>query len=224
MVSVSLLRQTIKRRLLVPMLRAMRDPDHATNGVLVGMVVAMTPTLGVQMAMVAVVWGLFRVLRVPFRFNVAVAMAWTWATNVFTAPPLYYVYYLTGRLLLLDVGDDSSFDSFKHSLQSTVDSTGTLQEALTWYESMWNGLMVLYTTFGLPLVVGCIPWVIIVPWICWWWARRFTRRIAALAHSRKAHRIAEKAKRLTKLAAHPTQIVKKRPGTAKKSCGLTNES
>ena len=84
-------------RLVIPILRGKNRPVFTARGVLVGLICATTPLVGMQMAMVAGVWGIQRLVAPEWRFNVVVAMGWTWITNVFTLPPIYYLFLVTGR-------------------------------------------------------------------------------------------------------------------------------
>jgi len=63
-----------------------------TKGVFVGLFWGFIP---MPMQMLAVV------ATTPFmRFNVPIAIAMVWLSNPFTMPPMYYVEYLTGNLIL----------------------------------------------------------------------------------------------------------------------------
>ena len=86
----------MRLRLIIPVLRSPEAADYTARGVLVGLLVALTPTVGLQMLIVAGVWTMVRVLRPSWDFNVVIGMIWTWLTNVFTAPPIYYAFLITG--------------------------------------------------------------------------------------------------------------------------------
>ena len=79
----------LRLRLVIPVLRSTEAADYTARGVFVGILVALTPTLGLQMIIVAVIWALVRFLLPSWDFNVVVGMIWTWLTNVFTARPIY---------------------------------------------------------------------------------------------------------------------------------------
>ncbi|MEA1879664.1 MAG: DUF2062 domain-containing protein [Campylobacterota bacterium] len=63
-----------------------------TKGVWVGLFWAFIP---MPMQMLAVI-----VTTPFFRFNVPIAIVMVWLSNPFTMPPMYYVEYLTGNLML----------------------------------------------------------------------------------------------------------------------------
>ena len=80
------LRRLARYRLVVPLRRSIHSPEHTARGVMVGMVWAMTPTVGLQMPLVFVTWLVARRL---FRwdFSVVIGMVWTWTTNLVTLVP-----------------------------------------------------------------------------------------------------------------------------------------
>jgi len=82
------LKRLTRYRLIVPIIRSKHGPEYSARGVLVGMLVAMTPTVGVQMPIVAFLWLLMRIIRTSWNFSLIIAMAWTWVTKDVTAPPL----------------------------------------------------------------------------------------------------------------------------------------
>ncbi len=83
----------MRRRLIDPILKAQGTPESIARGGSMGIWVALTPTVGIQMA---VVMG----LAVPLRANVPVAIAMVWITNPLTVVPIYFTFYWFGTLLL----------------------------------------------------------------------------------------------------------------------------
>ncbi|MED5519599.1 MAG: DUF2062 domain-containing protein, partial [Pseudomonadota bacterium] len=84
------LRRLLRYRLIVPILRGRKASQFTARGAAVGLAVAMTPTVGVQMIFCAGLWMLLRAIKPAWGFNLIVACAWTWITNVFTVGPFYY--------------------------------------------------------------------------------------------------------------------------------------
>src|SRR3569833_3160500 len=88
----------IKLRLVVPLMRSRHPPEYTAGGTAVGLAWAFTPTPGIQMALVFVTWLIAR--RVfQAQFSLVLGMAWTWASNVFTGPPVLYLSYVTGQVM-----------------------------------------------------------------------------------------------------------------------------
>jgi uncharacterized protein (DUF2062 family) len=93
------LARLVKFRLVVPLMRSRHTPEYSARGTAIGLAWAFTPTVGIQMPLVLVTWLIAR--RFPrWDFSLLLGLAWTWTTNVFTALPCYYLFYVTGRTML----------------------------------------------------------------------------------------------------------------------------
>lgn len=157
-------------RLIVPIIRSKHGPEYSARGVLVGMFVAMTPTVGVQMPIVAFIWLLMRILRPSWEFSLIIAMAWTWVTNVVTAPPLYYVFVLTGRLMLGQWDSLTGFDEFMARFRVLMElDAGPL-------EQFWVYVVAVFEIWGLPMFLGSLPWAIAAAWVSYRWSYRIACR------------------------------------------------
>ena len=155
---------------------------------MIGLMVALTPTVGAQMPIVFLIWLGVRRFRREWDFNVVVAMAWTWVTNVATAPPLYYLYIVTGRTLMGRWDRVRDYDTFASRLMETLD------EDTGWFEVTWMYAVNLVDKFGVPLFVGCIPWVILGSWVGYRWSQRFIIGVRR-ARERRRERAAERQAR-----------------------------
>jgi uncharacterized protein (DUF2062 family) len=173
------LAQQVHDRLVAPLRHSPHAPEYAARGVFVGLLVALTPTVGIQMGIVLGIWAAVRRLRPAWDFNLVVALAWTWVTNVVTAPPLYYIYVVTGRILLNRWERIQHYGAFvEHLEQSMPPQAGLL-------ESAWVHGLSLFSKFGVPMFVGCLPWVIFGSWAGYAWSLGLLRRVAA-ARARRA--------------------------------------
>ncbi len=155
----------IRVRLIHPLLHTRHTPDYIARSVMFGLMVALTPTVGAQMPIVFLIWLAVRRFKPELDFSVVIAMAWTWVTNVATAPPIYYLYIVTGRILMGRWDRLRDYDTFASRL------TESLQEDANWFESLWVYAVNLVNKFGLPLFIGCLPWVIIGSWLGYRWSR-----------------------------------------------------
>ena len=178
-------RRLILYRLIMPVLRAKTPPEYTARSVLFGMLVAMTPTVGIQMPIVFLIWLPVRYFRPQWNFNVVVAMAWTWVTNVFTLGPIYYVFLVTGRLMLGAEGSLTGYDEFVSMLQKSLETdAGTV-------ESLWIYTVDLFRIWGVPMFVGSIPWAIIASWLSYRWSlrlvNRFRRRLKKVVSRPEMH-------------------------------------
>ena len=170
-------------RLIIPILRGQNSPIHTARGVLIGLICAMTPLVGIQMAMVASIWAVQRVVAPEWRFNVVVAMGWTWITNVFTLPAVYYVFLVTGRLMLGRWEESLGFSDFSNKLEEILSLGGG---GLT---AAWEITVAMVELWGLPMFLGCVPWAIIWGWVGYRWSLRFltNRREAKREQQARRH-------------------------------------
>jgi uncharacterized protein (DUF2062 family) len=98
-----------------------------------------------------------------------VGLAWTWVTNIFTVPPVYYVFLVTGRLMLGHWDTVSGYSEFQDTLATL------LQADATWYEALWIYVWGIFQIWGVPLFVGSIPWAILSAWLGYRWSLRLIR-------------------------------------------------
>jgi uncharacterized protein (DUF2062 family) len=175
----------IHGKLVLPLRRSPHPPEFTARGVFAGLLIALTPTVGVQMAVVFGLWLVIRRLYPRWDFNLVVALAWTWVTNVATAPPLYYLYIVTGRMMLGRWGDLQGYGVFSKRLAAT------LPQDAGWLEAAWLYVLNLFEIFGVPMFVGCLPWMILGAWAGYIWSLGLLRGLAR-ARARRAARARKK--------------------------------
>lgn len=166
-----------RHKLIVPVLRSRQTPEYTARGVMVGMVSAMTPLVGIQMMLVGGAWAfLDRVLK--WRFSLAQGLTWTWVTNVFTMIPFYYLFYVTGQAMM---GRSlSGYASFQNVIQSVLATPGSFwDKTVAWCVAM-------VSEWGLPMVVGCVPWAILFGWASYAFAYRLVQRHQKARRKRNA--------------------------------------
>ena len=154
-------------KLIIPILRSKSPPVETARGVLIGLVSAMNPFVGIQMALVAGFWACQRFLFPQWKFNIVPALAWTWVTNVFTVPFVYYVFLITGRLMLGKWDQSLGFSEFSLNLEETLIVGGG---GLT---AIWDITLTMIELWGLPLFIGCIPWAVVTGWVGYNWTLKF---------------------------------------------------
>jgi len=160
------LRRDLRYRLIIPLKRSRHSPEYTARGVSVGLFWALTPTVGVQMACVGVHWIISR--RYFNRdFSVIAAMAWTWLTNVFTLLPFYYLFYVTGQVILLR-DDTTGYRSFVGAWDKTMESTSGTDMPFSELLSTWGSLIV--EDWFAAMTVGCVPYAVIGGWLGYRWS------------------------------------------------------
>lgn len=152
------LQRAVRFRLIVPIMRSRHSPEHTARGVMVGLICACLPSPVGQMGLAFLAWILAR--RVfNWDFSLIQGVAWTWTTNVFTAAPVYYVFFLTGQILLGRWDDLSGYGTFVQAFTATISSEAGFFAALV----ALGKLVVL--EWGVAMWVGSIPWAAFFGWL-----------------------------------------------------------
>lgn len=162
----------VRRKLVIPMFSSRRPPEFAARGVLFGILFAFTPLVGIQIAAILAFWSFVRAFFPRWDFNLIVAMAWIWVTNVFTLGPIYYGFVLTGQAMLGRWNEPLGYEAFTSRLDALLAATPNA----SWLEEFWLGTISVLDAFGLPLFLGCVPWAVGLAIIGYFWALRFVRR------------------------------------------------
>jgi uncharacterized protein (DUF2062 family) len=171
--------RAVKFRLVVPLMRSRHTPEYSAWGTAIGLAWAFTPTVGIQMPLVLITWLLAR--RVfHWDFSLILGLAWTWATNVFTALPCYYLFYVTGRALLGRWDEVSGYEQFLALWHGFFRDDQTIEQQVA---AMFD---VLVRDWGLAMWVGCMPWSALVAFLGYRWSLKF---IHAYRHAREHRRV-----------------------------------
>ena len=170
-------------KLLVPLKRSVHSPKHIARGVMVGLAWGLTPTVGIQMIFCFFTW---LITRKFFRwdFSLIVALAWTWTTNVITILPAYYLFFITGQILLGRFDTLSGYNEFLSLWNENVIEEGSMGY-LAW---VWAYTVFLVKGWGLPLAIGCLPWSILGAWGGYVWCLRFINNYRKVRRLRQIHK------------------------------------
>jgi len=168
-------------RLVVPIKRSVHSPELIARGVMVGLAWGLTPTIGLQMGLCFLTW-LFTVRVLRWDFNIVIAMAWTWTTNLLTMLPAYYLFFLTGQIMLGRVGGMTGYGEFLALWDKNVPGA----EALGFWQWLGEYAVILFHGWGLPMLIGCLPWSALGGWAGYVWTLRFVTRYQAARQRRRA--------------------------------------
>ncbi len=172
--------RAVRFRLVVPMMRSQHSPEHTARGVMVGLACACIPSPVGQMGLAFAAWVVAR--RVfNWDFSLIQGLAWTWATNVLTAVPCYYVFFLTGQILLGRWDDLSGYESFVAAF------SGALSGEAGFLESLYNLAKMVVLDWGLAMYVGAVPWAAFLGWLGYRLGLRFVIAYRA-ARTRRINR------------------------------------
>lgn len=142
------------RKIIRPVLTINDSPHSVALGVTLGIWVAFTPTVGIQIPIVLVLGTLIKANRV-------IAVALTWISNLFTMVPLYYLYYLLGLVVL---GRDGITYAELEALMEDQDS------------SAWDTIVRLLDELGSPLWVGSLIMASVLAPPCYPLCRRWLEK------------------------------------------------
>ncbi len=176
--------RTVRYRLHIPMLRNKATPEHIARGVMIGMIWAMTPFFGFHMALVFITW-IVATRVFGWDFCLVNGLAWTWTTNIVTIVPAYYLFYLTGQILMGNFSDPLGYEAF-HSLFVLSEN----QDADI-FTTLAAQLEVLWKFFGIPLFMGSAVWAVVSGWLSYKLSYGFVRRY----QEHRARRMAKAAKK-----------------------------
>jgi uncharacterized protein (DUF2062 family) len=166
------LRRLVRYRLVVPMLRSRHGPEHTARGIGLGVFWGLTPTVGVQTFLMVGVWAAARSLF-GWHSSLVQTAAWTWINNPITMVPLYYLFYVTGQVMLGHGAEMAGYAAFASVWSGTMDGGTSLAERT----------MMAVRVLGWPTLLGCVPWSVAGGLISYRWAlsvlsRRHEARLA----------------------------------------------
>jgi len=150
-------------RLVIPIRRDRNGLQNIARGAMVGAFIGMTPTVGVQIPIVLVIWWGLRWLG--WHFSLILAIAWTWLSNPATLLPLYYLFYQTGGLVLRLFAHTAGNDAAV-SLPALLKAAGTAKMP----ESALLFLNILEVA-GLQMMIGCLPYALSLGLFAYWLVR-----------------------------------------------------
>lgn len=187
MVSPRKIAINVQRFVVYRLLHADDTPHRLALGVALGIFIAWTPTIGLQMILVLLFAPLLRA-------NGRVGLPLVWISNPLTFPIIYYPNYALGRYLVGIFRDGAvlTFDEIVHMLGSLQSSASHFYEAAFWRElaqvllklgmELWVGSTIM------ALFLGVISYIVSYKLIVWY--RLHTplgRRHAAKLERSKKH-------------------------------------
>ena len=150
---LSMVRGFFYKRMIQPFINTTASPQQVAWGAAIGVFVAFTPTVGIQIYITLALWAFLR-YTVKRRFSLPIALVMVFISNPVTVGPLYYASFVVGRWFLSWVGGGGGepfvYEAWKlqfYHLISTESDTTMLWAVL-------NGLQALWEAFGWPLFVG----------------------------------------------------------------------
>ncbi|MCP4295418.1 MAG: DUF2062 domain-containing protein [Proteobacteria bacterium] len=145
------------KNLLLPIIQSVSPLREAAIGSAVGMFVGLTPTVGIQMWIVFMIW-LFCKYILKIKFDLVIGTALVWISNPLTMFFLYYGFLVTGTYFFQVFNiefTEVSFSAFSSKLSLIVDAAD---------KSGWvvfvEGSKFLLIELGFPMVIGSLFYAI----------------------------------------------------------------
>ena len=143
----------VYKHLIEPIIESVSPIQQASVGAAIGMFVGMTPTVGIQMWVVFMIW-LFCKYLLRFKFDLIIGTALVWISNPLTMFFLYYGFLVTGQSFFTWINVetmDITYSAFETRLGAIVNNpdTGSL-------DKMIEGVNFLIIDLGSPMVFGSL--------------------------------------------------------------------
>ena len=142
-----IIEKLITEKLINPVLHSNAPVSEVSLGVAFGVFLGLTPTVGVQMYLVALVWSIYRYIF-GRHFSLPVGVAMVWISNPLTMVPLYYLFLVTGYRLL-ETQNGISYELFTEYLGHISSTEGT-------WEMIIAGASFLLVDLGWPMIIGSL--------------------------------------------------------------------
>jgi len=147
----------VYKHLIEPIIESVSPVRQASAGAAIGMFVGMTPTVGIQMWVVFMIW-LFCKYLLRFKFDLIIGTALVWISNPLTMFFLYYGFLVTGQSIFSWINIDTmeiTYSAFQTRLDAIVNNpeSGSL-------DKMIEGVNFLVIDLGTPMVLGSLFYAI----------------------------------------------------------------
>ncbi|MDX1737799.1 MAG: DUF2062 domain-containing protein [Alphaproteobacteria bacterium] len=171
-------------KLVIPIHRGKDSPHLIAYSVAIGLAVGFTPSVGFQIPLIFVIW-LICLKLFKFHFSLIIAIAWSWLSNGATMIPLYYVFYVTGRLLLPSGDEEFSFDDFSSFISDNLGEDATIEQSLHFMGQLIEQV-------GGSILIGCLPWAIGMALLGYFGSLRMTQSYQRIRKERIEKKRAER--------------------------------
>jgi len=170
----------------VPLKRAPHPPEWAARATMIGLIWGLTPTVGIQVLGVFLTWIVARRL-LRYDFGLLIAMVWTSVTNVLTAIPFYYAFFVTGQILLGHWSGLPGYNRFAERWREAVTPD------LHWLGQIEAWAKVIVADWGFTMLIGSLPFAIVGAWVGYSLTYRFVLRYRHARAERMARRRARRS-------------------------------
>ena len=159
------IKEKINLHIIRPVLESHLPVRSVAVGAAVGMFAGMTPTVGIQMWEVFMIWLIFKYIF-RFRFDLVVGTALVWLSNPITLVPLYYGFLATGVGFFHLLGKEvvgMGYADFEKKLEAITENP-----ALSSWGKALEGGQFLLVDLGYPMIIGSLFWATPLAILSYW--------------------------------------------------------
>ncbi|MBU2512860.1 DUF2062 domain-containing protein [bacterium] len=153
----ALFRDRIFERFIKPVIISVSPIDEIALGVGIGVFIGLTPTVGIQMWIVFLIWLFFKYI-LGIRFDLIVGTALVWISNPLTMFFLYYMFLATGLFVHSILGFVTiplDYYTFQVRFYAVLNNPGN-----SFLGKIMEGSKFLFFDLGLPMFVGSLFYAI----------------------------------------------------------------
>lgn len=164
------LKKKIYHHIIKPVIESVAPVKEAALGSAIGMFVGMTPTVGIQMWIVFMIW-IFCKYILKIKFDLVIGTALVWLSNPITMGPLYYGFLITGYKFFAFIGLEKSmvnYQSFSLRLETIVSTPDAGKMDIVYEAGKY-----LIVDLGYPMILGSLFWAIPLSIISYILTRKF---------------------------------------------------
>ncbi len=176
------MKRLFRKRLVIPIIRSPHPSEYTARGVAIGTMWSMTPLVGIQMWLVSMTWLFYKKI-LKTSFSLPLGLAFTWISNVFTLVPIYYVFYVTGQMMMGHWDSISGYSHLKEIIHQTFMSD------LSFVDEWVLFFKLLLQDWGLAMIVGCLPWMVLGYWLGLRLTLQFLKDYQSLREKRRLHKL-----------------------------------
>ena len=176
------LKNKIYQQIIKPFIESVSPINEAALGSAIGMFVGLTPTVGIQMWIVFLIWLTCKQL-LGIQFDLIIGTALVWISNPFTIFFFYYGFLATGYGFYSLVGMDHSelsYYIFHQKLSAILNA-----ENAGFWNIMIDGTRFLVYDLGFPMVLGSLFYAVPLAVLSYF----FTKKLLLVYRVRQANKM-----------------------------------
>lgn len=151
------LNNRIYDKIIKPIAISVSPINEVAMGASIGMFIGLTPTVGIQMWIVFIIWLVCKYL-LKIRFDLIIGTAIVWISNPFTMFFIYYGFLVTGLFIfsLFGIeGIEPSFASFQLRFDTIINHPQN-----SFHDSVRESMHFLIIDLGKPMLLGSLFYAI----------------------------------------------------------------